>query len=265
MEENPLSDQLFKKLSDLMFEKTGITLKEHKKYLVMHRLAKFVGQGKNFKNFQDYYKELKENPDSPHVREFINRLTTNYSYFFRDPVHFDFLEKYLKENIDNQSYIRLWSAACSTGEETYSMAIASQQALPDIDMKIDYKILGLYKAHAGVYEAGKINGHVPEKEQKKFFDYLPDQNAYRVKERIKKMIAFRNLNLMGNYPFNKLFDVVFLRNVLIYFDEKEKELAVNKIYDHVKEGGYLITGLSESLVGIKHKFRSVKYSIYQKS
>lgn len=270
LQEPSLSDTTFQKLASLFFQKTGITLKEHKKYLLIHRISHLVGPGKSFPRFEDYYQELLHRPNSDLMKEFINRLTTNYSFFFRDRVHFDFLMKYLQENASKQDYIRLWSTACSTGEETYSMAISALTVTPEIE-KMDFKILGtdistrvLQVASQGIYEPQKIRNHIKEKLIRLYFDFDAENNQFIVKPRLKKLIAFRHLNLMDSYPFKKLFDIVFLRNVLIYFSEKEKEKAVAQIYDYVKPGGYLVTGMSENLVGFSHRFKPLKYSIYKK-
>lgn len=267
-----LSDGLFKKFSVLLLERTGISLKEHKKYLLIHRLSKFVGPEKEFQNFQAYYEALLKYPDSPLMTGFVNVLTTNFSFFFREEVHFQFLKHYVQEKYAKEPYLHLWSAASSTGEEAYSMAITVLQALQGQGAGgKEIKILGtdistrvLQIAHAGVYESGRVEGHLDARGVKHFFNYDAENSLYRVKPEVKELTVFRKLNLLKDYPFQKQFDVVFLRNVLIYFDNKEKEQAINRIYHTVKPGGYLIIGLSESMVGIHHPFTAVKNSIYHK-
>lgn len=265
-----LTDSLFDKFRGLLFTESGITLKDYKKYLLINRLSKFVGDDRPFKSFEDYYSALLEDKSGNHMVEFVNALTTNYSFFFREEIHFNHLKSYLAENGRSEPYIRLWSAACSTGEEPYSMAISCQQALSNLH-GLDIKILAtdistkvLNIASNANYHYTKVRGHIEDRELKSFFNLDRSTNSFCVKPELRNLITFRHLNLLDDYPFQKNFDVVFLRNVLIYFDNREKEIVINKIYDHVKPGGFLILGLSESLVGVKHPFHSLKNSIHQK-
>lgn len=265
-----LSDLTFKKLSDLLFKNSGITLKDHKKYLLIHRLSKYVGPGKQFPDFEVYYKTLEADKSGNLMTDFLNALTTNWTFFFREEVHFDFLREVLQERVKTEPYIRLWSAASSTGEESYSMAITIWRALKSLQ-GTDIKILAtdisqrvLNFAKEGKYHYTKVRGHLQDHELKSYFRFDRENNDFVVLPRVKDLISFRYLNLMEQYPFKKQFDVVFLRNVLIYFDNREKEIVINKIQDFIKPDGYLITGMSESLVGINHPFKIVKNSIYRK-
>lgn len=265
-----ISDDLFIKFSDLFYRLSGIKIKDYKKYLIEYRLSKIVGENKNFKSYEELYNALKNDRSGQIKSLIIKLLTTNFTYFFRENEHFEFLAKYLKNNYNNQDYIRLWSAGCSTGEEAYSMAITAMESIPNI-YSIDFKILAsdislfvIDFAIEGKYHFSKIKGHIDDKFLKKYFIFDKKNKNFIVKDNIKNLIAFRYLNLMDKFPFNKKFDVVFLRNVLIYFDNVEKEYILNKIYDVIKENGYLILGLAESLVGISHLFKSLKNSIYVK-
>lgn len=265
-----LSDALFKKLSGLLFEESGITLKDYKKYLVLNRLSKFVGPDRPYKNFEDYYQALLNDKTRNLMIDFVNALTTNFSYFFRDDIHFDLLRQYLSENAGKETYLRFWSAACSTGEEPYSMVIACYQTLGELyglDLKIlatDLSTKVLEIAKQGSYHYSKIRGHISDAELRNYFNFNKGENTFTIKSKFKEYIAFRYLNLQEPYPFQKLFDVVFLRNVLIYFGKEEKEFVVNQIYDFIKPGGYLVLGLSETLVEVKHPYTAFKNSIYQK-
>lgn len=264
-----LSDSLFVKFASLFFEKTGIRLKDYKKYLIINRLAKFVGDDSEYKNFQELYDALTSGESEDLLYKFINAITTNFSYFFREKIHFDFLSHFFKNIYKDAPYIRIWSAACSTGEEAYSAAITAFENLSS-DKINRLKILGtdistrvVNAALKGVYDYAKIESQLGQKVAEDYFDRYDDKLI--VKDKVKSLIDFRYLNLMSSYPFTKEFDIVFLRNVLIYFDNKEKEYIINKIYPYVKKDGYLIIGLSESTVGIKHNFKSLKYSIYKKA
>jgi len=265
-----LSDLLFLKFKELFQSESGITLKEYKKYLVEYRLQKFVGPGKPFQNFQEYYSALLQDKTRALRTEFINALTTNFTYFFREEIHFQFVAFYLKRKAPSQSYLRFWSAGCSTGEEAYSIAITCLEHDPLLYLK-DVRILAtdisqrvLTFASEGVYHFSKIKGTLQDSQLRKYFSFHPDQKEFHVKDSVKRLVSFRYLNLMDSYPFRKEFDIVFLRNVLIYFDNQEKSLILQKIWDVIKPRGYLILGLSESLVGVVHRFTYLKHSIYRK-
>ncbi|HOF01696.1 MAG TPA: protein-glutamate O-methyltransferase CheR [Spirochaetota bacterium] len=263
-----LSDALFSKFADFFYSKTGIKLKEYKKYLIINRLSKFIGSDKKYLTFKDFYDALVSTDDPDFINSFVNAITTNFSFFFRERVHFDFLRYFFSKFDFKNNYARIWSAACSTGEETYSAAISVLQTVDNL-ANYDFKILGtdistrvLSDAERGGYNADKLDSNVDKRLLKTYFDKV--NNNYIVKDFVKKFIDFRYLNLMKSYPFTREFDIVFLRNVLIYFDPGEKEYIINRIYPYVKKGGYLILGLSETLLGIKHNFKTLKYSIYKK-
>ncbi len=265
-----LTDELFNKFAELFYRFSGIKLKDYKKYLVEYRLSKFVGHSRPYKTYEEFYDALIKDLSGELRKEFVQVLTTNYTYFFREGIHFEFLKDYLKENYLKMEYIRLWSAGCSTGEEAYSMAIRALETIPVLE-SYDFKILATDISHAvlkfameGIYHYSKIKGSLDDKILRKYFIFDKVKKTFKVKEEVKKFIAFRYLNIMDKYPFTKKFDIVFLRNVLIYFDNNEKEYILRKIYDYIKEGGYLILGLSESIVGIKCPFKSIKNSIYVK-
>jgi chemotaxis protein methyltransferase CheR len=264
-----LSNSIFNKFVNLFYEKAGIKLGEHKKYLIVNRLDKLIGEERNYSNYEDYYDALTNDKSGELVKEFINRLTTNFSFFFREDVHFQFLEYFFQNKISGKKTIRIWSAACSTGEEPYSIALKAKTSIPNID-ELDFKILAtdistrvLDIAMNGEYEFEKINrNNVLDKYLYCFHKY--GNGIVMVKDDIKKLISFRYLNLLSTYPFKKKFDIVFLRNVLIYFENKEKEVILDKIYQELNPDGYLIMGLSESLVGVKNDFKAIKFSIYRK-
>lgn len=264
-----LTDRQFQLFASLLFRESGITLKDHKKYLLLNRLSKFVGLGKSFPDFESYYQALQGSKNPDLMVEFVNALTTNYSFFFREEIHFDFLGRFLQER-QNEPYIRLWSAACSTGEEPYSMAITAMRTLQNLS-SLDFRILAtdistrvLKTAESGVYHYTRVRGHLADSELKTYFKLDRQHNSFVVKDQVRSLTAFRYLNLLEKYPFTRSFDAVFLRNVLIYFDNQEKEFIINRVAETIKPGGYLVLGLSESLVGIRHNLQSMKNSIYRK-
>ncbi|HOJ49191.1 MAG TPA: protein-glutamate O-methyltransferase CheR [Spirochaetota bacterium] len=263
-----LNDKDFKKISDFVYKKVGLNIKDNKKYLVESRLSSLIGSF--FNSFTELVEHIYKFPEDSITQDIINRLTTNFTYFFREPIHFKFLKWYLQNKGKREKEIRIWSAACSSGEEPYTIAITSHEAMNIYNY--DFKILAtdistkvLVRAYSGLYEGEKIRKYVPPNLIAKYFDYNINNDMYLVKKSVKDLIAFRKFNLKSNpYPFKRQFDIVFLRNVMIYFANPEKELLLNNMYNHIKEGGYLIIGLGESLIGVKHPFKLTKYSIYQK-
>lgn len=266
-----MSDLLYNKLTMLFYELSGIKLKDYKKYLMVNRLLKFIGEKSVYSTFQELYEGLLDKHNKELRKNFIDALTTNFSFFFRDKIHFDFLSYYLGKNIESQPFIRIWSAASSSGEEAYSMSITAEDIFRQHNIiNPDFKILAtdistkmLETAERGEYNKTKILPHITETQKRLYFS---DNDSNLVaKDVIRKNIKFRYLNLMEPYPFDKKFDIVFLRNVLIYFENKEKSEIMNKIFQYIKKDGYLILGLSESTVGIDHKYKALKYSIFKKT
>ncbi|MCX7655586.1 MAG: protein-glutamate O-methyltransferase CheR [Treponemataceae bacterium] len=265
-----LSDELFKGFQDYLYHHTGITLRNNKKYLVEYRLQRYVGEDKPYKSFGELYQALTEKKDTHLERIIINNLTTNYTYFFRESVHFRFLHYYLTTYGPQQPYIRLWSAGCSSGEEAYSMAITcieSGYSYPEKDIRIlatDISEKVLKKAREGRYHYESLHGELSDSQLRQYFMYNKKTHDFIVQDQLRSLVVIRELNLMEIFPFSKQFDVIFLRNVLIYFNTQEKEIILKKMYEALKERGYLVLGLSESLVGIHHHFQSLNYSIYRK-
>jgi len=265
-----LSETLFQEMSDYLFQETGITINTNKKYLVEYRLQKFIGPDKEFTSYYDFFKALKQDRSGELKTIFINSLTTNYTFFFREPVHFRFLAYYLKTYGKQQSYIRLWSAACSSGEEAYSMAITClEQGFrnPQKDIRIlasDISRKVLLRAQSGIYHHSAFRSELDDAYLRRYFTFHPQEKNFTVKDQVRSLITFREFNLMDPFPFTKQFDVIFLRNVLIYFSIPEKEQILSKIWEVLKAPGYLVLGLSESLVGLRHGFTTLSNSIYRK-
>jgi chemotaxis protein methyltransferase CheR len=268
MEDGALTPGQFKQYSAFLYAKTGINLPDHKLYLAEARLAKFVGPGKPFTNHRDFFLALQAAPQGDWMELFINALTTNFSYFFRDPVHFDALAWYARERGPTSSALRFWSAASSTGEEAYSMAITllrHREVLP-ADTKIlatDISTRVLEVAAGARYPDEAIAKSVPPAEVSRWFTNV--EGEWEVKPEVRSRVAFRHLNLKDPFPIQRPMDIVFLRNVLIYFDKASKEDVVNRIEKVLRPGGLLIVGMSESLVELRHPYRMLRNSLYQKT
>ncbi len=272
-----LTDDIFNKLKDLVYEISGIYFSEQKKYLLETRLSKRLSV-LNLPNFEDYYNYLKYSPDKNiETKELLNSVTTNETSFFRDMPQLEVFADILKQvakAAEGVAYkkIRIWSAACSTGEEPYTIGIMIKENFPSSGIK--FEITGsdisgqvLDSAKKGIYGSYTLRNASSEV-LKKYFDKL-DDDSYQIKDNIKNMVSFHNVNLMDTKEIKKLneFDIVLCRNVIIYFDVESKKKAIANIYESLKTGGYLFLGHSESLHSITSLFKLVglgKTPLYRK-
>lgn len=268
------TDKHFNWLVKLVFEKTGITLVEKKRDLVYGRLARRLRKLK-LNSFDQYCKLLINNPEDEMV-DFINSITTNLTSFYREAHHFEYLNKtvlkYLSEKRKFEKRIRIWSAGCSTGEEPYSIAMTVRESFPDIN-DWDIKILAtdidtnvLAKASAGIYQKDKITG-VSEERLKKWFLKPTSKNSedLKVSPKIRELITFKQLNLMENWPMKGQFDVLFCRNVVIYFNKDTQRILFNRFANVLKEDSYMFLGHSESLYNVSNRFNLLGKTIHQKA
>jgi chemotaxis protein methyltransferase CheR len=276
MPELVLKDSDFQNFSRYVYNKCGINLHEGKKELVKARLGKILRQ-RNFSSFRKYYNHVVNDKSGRELLLLLDALSTNLTYFFRESQHFDFLKaralpEIVKEKMPSRNNtIRFWSAGCSSGEEAYSIAIAASEIL-NHNEKWHIKILAtdlstkvLAKAHTGIYEKGKID-IIPYELKRRYFQRGDNKwKGYcRVKEEVKKNITFQRLNLGEDFRFTVPFDVIFCRNVMIYFDDFTKNTLIEKLFRNLSHGGYLFIGHAESLTSIKHPFKYIQPSIYQK-
>jgi len=270
MESEALSPALFLRYRELLYRQTGIHLADHKLSLVESRLATYVGREKDYPDYRTLLHALETNPSAELLGTFLNALTTNFSFCFRDPIHFQILAWYIHERGPSSRALRFWSAACSSGEEPYSMAItllSHRENLPS-DTRIlatDISTKVLAKAAAGVYRTDQVLPHVSPELARRWFTEGDEPGSLRVRDEAKSLITFRSFNLKSPFPFTRPMDVVFLRNVLIYFDTVAKEDVVGRIERILRPGGLLILGLSESLVGVRHSLKMLDHSVYQRT
>ncbi|MGL1893561.1 MAG: chemotaxis protein CheR [Spirochaetaceae bacterium] len=260
-----LSTVQLKRLTTIFQELTGIKYGVEKIYLFINRLTFFVGINSTFNNYNDLIVALEDKKNTTLRTDYVDLLTTNYTYFFRESVHFKFLQHIFRNKFQDIKELRFWSAAASSGQEAYSMAIALRSASTGTQKK--YKILGsdiatnkIEYAKIGRYVPDEVINHVHPNAIKKYFTQT--ETSFDVKPQIKNDVQFSTLNLMKYLPFSKQFHVIFLRNVLIYFKAEEKEKIINNIADYLHPDGYLIVSLSESLTGLKVPFKHVSNSIY---
>ncbi|MBW2308213.1 MAG: protein-glutamate O-methyltransferase CheR [Deltaproteobacteria bacterium] len=271
-----LTDKEFENFRRLVYDKCGINLHLGKKELVQARLGKRMRAG-NFTSFRDYYNYVVDDPSGNELTHLLDAISTNQTHFFREPQHFQFLcetalPEVLKANGGKRARtIRLWSAGCSTGEEPYSMAISLLEALPARNacniriLATDLSTKVLATASSGVYDVKKVEG-VPQHYLRKYFQKGCGrwQGYVRIKKEVARLIEFKRVNFMEPFCFNQHFDVIFCRNVMIYFDKTFQEKLVDKFHTLLNPGGYLMIGHSESLTGVNHRFKYIRPTIYRK-
>lgn len=258
-----LSDREYQLLADLIYEKSGIHLGTNKKELVKARLMKrlkFYQLG----TFREYYSLISQDQYANEVVEMIDAISTNVTSFFREKQHFDFLERSVygpmiaEKKRRRSARIRIWSAACSTGEEPYSIMMSLLEHVGSTS-GWDIKLLGtdistkvLAIAQQGIYTPQKLETMPPLLKTKYFRKIQEDrENYYAISDQVKGFVTLARLNLMDqHFPFRGKFDFIFCRNVMIYFDRPTQEKLVNKLSLFLEPGGYLFIGHSESLAGL---------------
>lgn len=267
----PLQKKDFKYISDLVYYYSGINLHEGKKELVRARLCKRL-RDLDLHSFRAYCDYIKEYGGADEVTILLDTLSTNLTCFFREQRHFDFLQREMPNIIrENKKQgrlrLRLWSTACSSGEEAYSLALIVAEYLqqfPNLDAKIlgtDVSAAILRQASAGIYRKEKLRD-VPLSLKSKYFSFA--NGVYRISDAIKPLVKFRQLNVIGAWPFKGPFDIIFCRNMMIYFDKETQMQLVERLYNYLTSGGYLFVGHSESLIGIRHNFKYVEPTVYKK-
>ncbi|MCB2182824.1 MAG: protein-glutamate O-methyltransferase CheR [Desulfobulbaceae bacterium] len=272
-QQSRLTDDDFKKFSALIFNKTGIHLKPEKKQLLNARLGKRL-RACHLSSFSKYYDYVIHDASGNELIQLINSVSTNFTSFFRENAHFDFLKSAVLPQYSgkgNSSSLKIWSAACSSGEEPYTLAmvLAGYMELnpglrPSIlASDISTKVLSI--AEKGVYSLDKID-KVPPEFLKKFFQKGFGKSAgyVRVKDELRRLVAFQRVNLMEQFPWKNEMDVIFCRNVMIYFTRETQMELAEKFYQSLAPGGYLFIGHSESLTSINHKFQQAATTVYRK-
>jgi chemotaxis protein methyltransferase CheR len=267
-------DEDFDALRSLVRKHTGISLSEAKRELVYGRLARRL-RALGINTFREYRELLTSEPDGREIVEFCNAITTNLTAFFRESHHFDYLRDEVLTPLVTGSpgqRVRIWSAGCSTGEEPYSIAMTVREALPG-GQRHDLKILAtdldsdvLSKGRSGIYGSDRVKGLSPAR-LKSFFQEQHEAGATRhaVKDELRELITFKQLNLMNELPMKGPFDVIFCRNVVIYFD-KDTQRELFKRYARVQRpGDILFLGHSESMFKLSDDYTLVGRTIYRRN
>ncbi|MFP4662122.1 MAG: CheR family methyltransferase [Halanaerobiales bacterium] len=265
-----ISNSQFQQFRKLIYDKLGISIADHKQQMIQARLKK-VMRDFDISAFDDLYDRLTKNRNDQYWARFVHEITTHKTDFFREYGHFQFIQEKidfilnLNRRIERNKEIRVWSAGCSTGEEPYTIAMILKEALPpDMNIKIlatDISSEVIDRAQRGVYPPDEEG--ISEYYINKYFNKEPD--GLHAKKVIKNLITFRTFNLMSEFPFKNKFDIIFCRNVMIYFDTAVQEKMIKKYYQFLVPGGLYFIGHSESLANKQYKFRYIQPTIYAKS
>ena len=250
-------------ISKIIMEESGIVLSESKASLVYSRLAKRI-RHLGLSSFSEYCSLIQGDFGKDEKQELIAALTTNVTRFFREQHHFEHMQKNILPNLIREAKarrrIRIWSAACSSGPEPYSIALTILQAMPnagDYDIRIlatdiDHNILKI--ASSGIYDASQL-APISEEMQRRWFRPLNDGlGKMQVKPELRNLITFKQLNLIGSWPMKGKFQAIFCRNVVIYFDSKTQESVWSRFLPLMEDGGALYIGHSERVSGPSEKY-----------
>jgi chemotaxis protein methyltransferase CheR len=269
-----LDDVLYSKFSALIKEKVGIEYGPDQKNLLNNRLMALLLANK-IENFHEYFELISNDEKGNYLTEFIAKITTNHTYFYREKSHFEFLESRIfrehEEDIThrNKKELRYWVAASSTGEEPYMLAMMLKNHFVDRNI-IPVKVLAtdisrkvVEKATEGKYKRSEVD-KLPEYYVQSFFNTV-ESKFFEVKQEVKDLVTFRVLNLVReSFPFQGKFDVIFIRNVMIYFDEETRRKLISQLYDLLNDNGYLFIGQTESIHFKINKFNQVFPSVFKK-
>ena len=272
-----LSQQQFERVAAIAKERWGLHLPSKKMTLVSSRLATFL-RGSRFRDVGEYLDHLAREADEEDMLVFFDLLSTNVTSFFRDRQHFDYLERELFTALARGNLtlprreVRMWSAGCSTGPEAYTMAITARDHLPPDggwDVRIlatDLSNFAVGAARAGVYDPRMLDD-VPRDVVSRHFEVRQGASGrtMAVRPHLKEMVRVARLNLMEPWPMQGPFDVIFCRNVMIYFDAPTRERLISRFYEMLRPGGVFAVGSAETLSGVAGApFKPVLPSLYVK-
>ena len=268
-----ISDDEFTALRELIHQRFGIHLGDGKKALVIGRLQKILRQG-GFSGFSDYYRFVVEETSGQGLSDLVNAISTNHTYFFREADHFtifsqEVLPRCLERHAQDRD-LRIWCAGCSSGEEAYVLAMLILEGLGRDHARWNAGLLAtdisqkaLAVAEAGIYPDERVQ-QIPAPLRTRYWQRLDDER-WQASEALRREITFRRFNLMNDrFPFRKPFDVIFCRNVMIYFDQDTRQRLVQRFHDHTTSGGHLFISHSESLGRDRCPYRYLRPAMYIK-
>lgn len=266
-----ITDEEFQRIVSFLKRRYGIDMHE-KKVIINGRLENYLKHG-GWNNYTEYMDDVENDSSGALEKELVNFLTTNHTYFMREFQHFEFFKQvvlpWIKKKEERSKDMRIWCGASSSGEEPYMIAMVIKDFLGLESKQWDSRILAtdistqaLTQAVAGIYEEEQLKS-VPDSWKRRFFNKMSNGN-YAATQEIKDQVLFRKFNLMDPFPFKKKMHVVFLRNVMIYFDEPTRRQVVQKVYDFLEPGGYFLIGMTETLDRGSTPFQMIQPSIFRK-
>jgi len=274
--EFPFTQADFQTIVSIVYERSGIVLASNKRDMAYARLVQRL-RALGLTSFRDYCSLLRSNKGADEIGFLINAITTNLTKFFREPYHFEHFRSHVLPELAKSApggtpRIRVWSAGCSSGEEPYSIAMTALAARAEIGRDWDLSILAtdldtsmLEQAKTGIYPKSSLES-VPGRLRERFFE-VPARitaSALQVSRQVQSLVSFKPLNLIKPWPSAMSFDVIFCRNVAIYFDAKTKASLINRFHSILRDNGWLYVGHSESLHSHQHQFKLTGRTIYQK-
>lgn len=259
----------FKQFSRIINEEFGIHYSIKKKLTLKNRIEARMSE-LGFTNYQQYI-DLLEKRDPKELKQLANKITTNTTYFFREPEHFDFLRRVAFRDAMKQKFpmIRIWSAPCCEGHEPYSIAIKAaefEKNNKDLNYKVycsDLSDRALSAARTGIYPLGEIS-KIKREIRQEYFQQEGEQ--FQIKQSVKQKCTFYQLNFLNDsLKTQTKFDVIFCRNMLFYFKKEEQEILINKLVDRLLPGGYFIISRNESIHGLDVPLEKIEHSIFRKA
>ncbi|WP_344958060.1 CheR family methyltransferase [Zobellella aerophila] len=263
----PLKDSEFQRFRGWLYQTAGINLSLAKKALVAGRLCKRL-KHYQLASYGDYFRLIMAGEEGAELQLALDLLTTNETYFFREPKHFDFLRERVLPQVPPGRHFRLWSAACSSGEEPYSLAMTLAEGLNGTSWEIvasDISTRVLAQARRGHYPMTRADTiDTPLLHKYCLKGAGSQEGTFLLERKLRQRVSFMHINLNQRLPKLGEFDVIFLRNVMIYFDLDTKRKVIERILPLLKSGGYFIVSHSESLNGISDGLKLITPSIYRK-
>lgn len=267
---NALSPAQFLKIRDTAHRVFGLDLKSGKEALVAARVGKRLRE-LGLPDIRAYLRLLDEDRTGVELVSLIDALTTNFTSFQREPRHFDLFRREILAPLREREGLAVWSAGCATGEEPYNIAMHALDVLGESAqsrirvLATDISTRALEAAERAIYTEDRLAG-LPAEWPRRFFQRGSGHRAgfCRVKEAVRSMVRFRRLNLMEDFGALPEFDLIFCRNVMIYFDRPTQESVVQKLTRHIRRGGSLYIGHSEGLTAIRHGLEYVEPAVYRK-
>lgn len=262
-----LTDRELDRIIKLVYTRSGITLHEGKRELVVARLQKRL-RTLGHTSFGAYVTFVEQDASGQEIITLLDAIATNHTHFFREPSHFDFIVDTIVPRLAPGVPLRLWSAPCSTGEEVYTIAMTLQRRAPQVAYQIlgsDLSTKALAAARAGVYRLSRVES-IPRDMLKRFFEKgLGEQDGLaRVRPELRRHVTFRHLNLLEIGDLGDRFEVIFCRNVMIYFDRTVQQQVITMLERHLVPGGHLFISHSESLNGLTHGLKWVAPATFQR-